>query len=134
MVKIRDLTDPQLEQQISKYQKLLDELNKEKDRRLIGTNPKVKVDPDANLATSELESPFQLNFDDQELAKITKDAEKQKQNKKMDEDEMRVTQLLQLNTTQLAELQKNAEKLRSQQLKKKAASSSAPAKKGPDKK
>lgn len=121
MVKIRDLTDPQLDQQISKYRKLLDELTKEKSRRTVGTNPKVKADPEANLATSELDT-FQLNFDDNEIKNIQKEQKAQKKQKQMDEEEVRVTQLLQLNSSQLQELQKNAEKLRAQELKKKTAS------------
>lgn len=116
MVKIRDLSDPQLDQQIRKYQKLLDELSKEKDRRLKGTNPKVKVDPEAKIETSE----FQLNLDEQEIASMNKEAKRVKDKKQMDEEEVRVTQLLQLNSGQLQELQKNAEKLRAQELKKKA--------------
>jgi len=130
MVKIRDLTEPQLEQQIRKYQKLLDELIKERDRRTVGTNPNVAVDTNAELATSEINDPFQLNFDDNEIAKLQADAKEKEKTKGMAEEEVRVTQLLQLNKGQLAELQKNAEKLRAQELKKKASVvKKAPAKK-----
>ena len=130
MVKIRDLTEPQLEQQIRKYQKLLDELNKERDRRQVGTNPAVEIDANAELATSEINSPFQLSLDDSELAKIEGDPKANKPASAMKEEEMRVTQLLQHNKGQLAELQKNAEKIRAQELKKKAAvAKKAPVKK-----
>ncbi|PIP94109.1 MAG: hypothetical protein COW00_08135 [Bdellovibrio sp. CG12_big_fil_rev_8_21_14_0_65_39_13] len=121
MVKIRDLTEPQLEQQIRKYQKLLDELIKERNRRAVGTNPNMPVDTNAELATSEINDPFQLNFDDKEIAKLQEDASENEKKKDMAEEEVRVTQLLQLNKGQLAELQKNAEKLRAQELKKKAS-------------
>lgn len=131
MVKIRDLTEPQLEQQIRKYQKLLEELSKERDRRNVGTNPNVSMDTNAELATSEINDPFQLNLDDGEIAKIKAEEKASKKSKSMDEEEVRVTQLLQLNKGQLAELQKNAEKLRAQELKKQQAASvkKAPVKK-----
>jgi hypothetical protein len=137
MVKIRELTHPQLVEQIEKYQKIIDELFKERKRRLSSgvdasaLQTKVeKVQPAAPILTpapkaqsavvDQADDAFALSFDDDELEKFEQEAKKTGQKVEATE-KFRVTQLLTLSKDQLAELQKNAARVREAEKAKKPA-------------
>tara|TARA_R110002072_G_scaffold276051_1_gene437467 strand:+ start:213177 stop:213515 length:339 start_codon:yes stop_codon:yes gene_type:complete len=108
MVKIRELTDPQLSSQIKKYRKILDELEKEKAKR--------------QEATGEVKTPekeeFQVSFDEDEISQMQENVAKEKVKEQESEEQIRVTQLLTLSKDQLKELQENSKKLKNTKKKK----------------
>lgn len=137
MVKIRELTNPQLLQQIVKYQNILDQLFTERSARLEqGTAKQQDVLTPEELkkhqpvtkpaAAKKEESPpaeqaqaeqaggehFQVAFDDDEITEMEQRAEEAKSTHDDETGEIRVTQLLTLNKDQLAELQENAKKIK----------------------
>lgn len=89
MVKIKDLNDDQLDKQISKYQKILNQLIEEKKRR-----GDFKEDVDL-----EHTQEYQLKLGDDELELIAKKKEQQSSEKEEEvkEKEVGVTQILKIN-------------------------------------
>ncbi|MCP4913104.1 MAG: hypothetical protein GY909_08290 [Oligoflexia bacterium] len=104
MVKIKDLTDPQLDSQIKKYKKILGELEKEKNKRL---------EASGEIAAPKTEQ-FSVAFDDEEISQMQADVKKEKVKQEEDE-QVRVTQLLSLSKEQLQELQDNSKKLKAKE-------------------
>ena len=121
MVKIPDLTNKQLVAQLEKYGKIVDQLAKERNARV------VKKDSDdlytkKELVAREAAKPKTpqasadggdnlLSFDDEELDAMDEVASKQ-EIKEEDDEEVRVTQLLQLSKEDLAALQANKKKMK----------------------
>lgn len=83
MVKIKELKDTQLDEQIAKYQKILDELNKEKVRR--GGQP------------SGGQEDFFVDFSDEEISEMEKNRANEEITQKANQEEVNVTKLLQLS-------------------------------------
>ena len=134
MVKISEIGNKQLLKQILKYKKILDQLMKERESRRakgapgaelytpnelakmrqVSSAPKSK--PAAPEPTQESTAPelsaasFQLEIDVDEIERLKDEEEKAKAAKGEDEEEVRVTQLLQLSKDQIAELKKAAKK------------------------
>jgi hypothetical protein len=130
MVKIRDLTDQQIEEQITKYQKILDKLNKEKSLRggeatTTATESNaagdIAVDNDAQSSDSAEGEAFFLDFEQEEIQKFDQhNSEGPGADEEVDE-EIRVTQLLQLSKKDLEELQSGKKKLKKKIIKKKVS-------------
>lgn len=114
MVKIRDLSNKQLVQQIEKYQKIIDGLYKERQKRISNNQPPEELLTPKELAIAEEErkrsqenEQFQLKLDDEEIESIKKENEKVQESRSEDqEDLVRVTRLIQLSKSQLEELRK----------------------------
>lgn len=135
MVKISEISNKQLLMQIIKYKKIMDQLLKERENRrargapgaelftpqelskmqAISSAPKSKPAKERE-ATADISSPdltgesFQLEIDVDEINRLRAEEEKAKAAKGEDEEEVRVTQLLQLSKDQIAELKKAAKK------------------------
>lgn len=116
MVKIRELSDKQLVSQLEKYEKIYGQLVGERDKRVrskgsdkglltIKEIELKKVDePEPEEEVAESTQAFQVKFDDDELSGFDADNEAMSAKNEEEEDEVRVTQLLQLSKEQLEEL------------------------------
>ena len=88
MVKVRDLSDEQLDEQIEKYQKILDRLLSER----------LKRNPDTSQ--NDLTSEYHLKLDSDDLEEIERKKESLVATEETQEevaDEVGVTQILKLN-------------------------------------
>ena len=117
MVKISELSDKQLVGQLEKYQKILDQLTVERQKRISkGTNKKVlltKKERAELKKQAEMEKEadeFQLQIDDEEIEKINEEVAAKDNKEEEEDEEVRVTQLLTLSKEQLAELKKAKKK------------------------
>ncbi len=116
MVKIKDLQDSQLVEQIAKYKKIVDELYKERDRRtlLAGsdegllTPEEIKLKQEQGGSVAADASMFSVSFDDEEISEMQRNIEEKKDSQGEGEGEVGVTQLLTLSKEQRAALKKNA--------------------------
>jgi hypothetical protein len=122
MVKIRELSDQQLIQQIEKYQRTLEKLMEERSQRL-GTLSGVERqalalagEENENSAEEEPEQSEGYHFDDEELQQLQNQAASgEGAGLGMGEDEeVRVTQLLQLAKGDLEDLKANSERIKAQ--------------------
>ena len=128
MVKISELNNRQLLKQIEKYNKIVDQLYNEREKRLdkgakkdelLTVKEKKEIDKqrqeqqkspsspkefDPTQPGSETDSPYQLDFDQEELDSFQQKTKDVKE--KEGEEEVRVTQLLKLSKEDMAELQK----------------------------
>lgn len=116
MAKINELNNKQLLMSIAKYQKILDQLLSERDKRLSAGMPEAELFTPQELKErenqrtqeSQLEQ-FSLNLGDDDIEAI-ETLKKEEASKDEDEDELvRVTTLLRLSKEQLAELNKAKE-------------------------
>jgi hypothetical protein len=142
MVKIPDLSNKQLLSQLEKYEKIMDQLVKERDKR-VAANPtddlytkKELIDREVAkkmaaqqaqmaaaapaaaqaAAAAPAEAPKGkednfLSFDEDELSAIEAATEEDKAKDPEEDEEVRVTQLLQLSKEDLAALQANKKKI-----------------------
>lgn len=118
MVKIVELTNEQLVASIEKYQTIIDELYKEREKRLgagasieeVYTKGELEKMKQNNTSISDSDQ-FALNLGDDDIEAIeTVKNETSIRNKSEDDDELvRVTTLLRLSKEQLAELNKAKE-------------------------
>lgn len=127
MVKIPDLTNKQLVAQLEKYGKIMDQLLKERDKRAQANDPdelytkkemvlreqqrQQAAPAEPQAAPAEGGSDNLLSFDDDEISAMEAEAEKAKVKEEQDDEEVRVTQLLQLSKEDLAALQANKKKI-----------------------
>lgn len=139
MVKVSEITNQQLLKQILKYRKILDQLLKERDSRKARGAPsaelftkeelggasdassareraKAKISGHKKDETLEISSPnltasdVQLEIDVDEIERLKAEEDRARAERGEDEEEVRVTQLLQLSKDQIAELKKAANK------------------------
>ncbi len=102
MAKIKDLKDSQLDEQIKKYEKILDQLYKEKEKRSGSTIAKsTKLKP-KQIGRENDDSMYALSFDDQEISEMEQQIEEEKKHVKTNS--VGVTQLLTLSKEQKEEL------------------------------
>lgn len=117
MVKIRELSDKQLLAQLEKYEKIYGQLVSERDKRVSSNGSdkglltareaeekRLAVVEDTPIQQSDKTEAFHLKFDDEELSQMEAAKNESKGIKDEEDDEVRVTQLLQLSKAQLAEL------------------------------
>ncbi len=136
MVKVSEITNIQLLKQIQKYNKILEQLHKERDKRRARGEPGAELFTPQELAqmrakssapkakpqisghgqesnsNDDFSSPelsvsdVQLEIDVEEIERLRNEEEKAKESTDEDTEEVRVTQLLQLSKDQIAELKK----------------------------
>lgn len=149
MAKITELNDAQLIKQLEKYQAIVDEITRERNKRVKANNswkglmtakeileakkkkaassapkptPTPKPAPAPAPAAAQPSRPvsqeaaddkeqFQVSFDDEEIDAMNRVVEQEQAADEEEDEEVRVTQLLSLSKDQLAELQKNAQKI-----------------------
>jgi hypothetical protein len=132
MVKIRELSDKQLVAQLEKYEKIYLQLVGEREKRVKrGTVEEVlltqrekqelkasqieeevfKEEPQEEQSSDDKTQAFHLKFDDAEILNMEKEKEAEAKAKEpVEDDEVRVTQLLKLTKEQMEELKKPAVK------------------------
>lgn len=111
MVKIVELTNKQLVESIDKYHKTLEQLYKDRDRRLAeGESESELYTPDElkkrALERKKEEDQFSLSLADEDIEAIEKVQDQNKPDDEEDDELVRVTTLLRLSKDQLAELNK----------------------------
>ena len=124
MVKIPDLTNKQLVSQLEKYSKIMDQLVGERNKRAAAADSD-ELYTKKELAQREFErqsaTPVAsassgdgdnlLSFDEDEINAMEEQAVKAKEKEEENDEEVRVTQLLQLSKEDLAALQANKKKI-----------------------
>ncbi len=122
MVKIPDLTNKQLVSQLEKYGKIMRQLVAERDKRAAAKDSDdlyTKAELAERQAAREAATPAAsdgsgdnlLSFDEDELSAMEDKAQEAKAKSEEDDEEVRVTQLLQLSKEDLAALQANKKKI-----------------------
>lgn len=123
MVKIPDLTNKQLVSQLEKYSKIMDQLLGERNKRAAAADSddlytkkelaqrEFERQSAAPAASSGDDGDNLLSFDEDEINAMEKVAEKAKEKEEENDEEVRVTQLLQLSKEDLAALQANKKKI-----------------------
>ena len=113
MAKVTDLSDPELDAMITKHEKTLQLLMKEKARR---TGKPVGKTPEKSKPLAEPESNFQVVIDEEIMAKVAQPKAEEKKDVLVavdPEDEtanMRLTRVLKLSKDELAKFNKAVEK------------------------
>lgn len=111
MVKIVELTDKQLVESIDKYHKTLEQLYRDRERRLAEGGDEQNLYTADELKKREEErkkdsDQFSLSLEDEDIEAIEKVQDLAGQDQDEDEELVRVTTLLRLSKEQLAELNK----------------------------
>ena len=122
MTKISELSNDQVLKKIEKYQKLLNGLHQERERR-VSADPSLKKTlftqdeltkknssptetPPVNENTSE---SFQINFEESEINEIEKTTAQQDKTTQDEKDSVGMTQVLKLSSDQLNEFNKKGD-------------------------
>ncbi|MBK26936.1 MAG: hypothetical protein CME70_23235 [Halobacteriovorax sp.] len=122
MVKIPDLTNKQLVSQLEKYGKIMRQLVGERDKRAAANDTddlytkaeraeREAARAAAPEASSDGSGDNLLSFDEDELTAMEDKAKEAQAKAEDDDEEVRVTQLLQLSKEDLAALQANKKKI-----------------------
>ena len=113
MAKISELSNAELLQSVEKYQKIVDELHRERTRRM-EANPEQREElatpEELKAAREKTKTSYSLNLEEVELADTTGVNRAGDENSDGGEDELvGVTQLLSLSKEELAKLQDDSE-------------------------
>ena len=104
MIKISELSNKQLVQQLEKYKKIQDKLLKEREKRVLGGVPRayLLMDHEKSIVDSADDASFKLELSAEDLKQV----ESIKVSQGSVEEDERVTQLLKLTKEQLEKYNK----------------------------
>lgn len=123
LAKLHELSDEQVKRQYDKYRKILDKIFDELEKRGIhldvtAAKGAIQEMPMPSDDSNDSTQPFHLKLEETDLRRV--DFEKKKQRKKVEDEGVKVTQLLKLSEDEIREL--NEAKTSTRQIQKKEKS------------